>query len=600
MIEKMRKYSYLIYHREYEDFLRTVQDVGVVHIAERVNPREAKDLQDLQGERVELANLSRRLRGMVSSTPLSEGTESDIEPLAGDVASAVAALARYDELQAELRAQREQAQALAPWGDYDLSLVERLRSAGYRLGYYTMNAQAFTDEYAEQNDAVAVSRAGMVQYFVRVEAEGSASAPDAERHTAPERIVAEVEQECTATTIELSRLMTSIDRAIPQWLTAIDEHDRALATQYSFGAARLQAVPQASDTLVFLEGWVPERRAEEMEQALGSTGFYYRQSEIEDEDNVPIALRNGSFSRLFEPITRMFSLPNYSEIDQTVLFAPFFMLFFGLCLGDAGYGLILLIAATYFRFRAKEGEDTSIHRLLQWLGGAAFVVGMATGSLFGVTLGYAMDKEYLFSQDNLMIFSVIIGLVQILFAKGVAAYKTKVQRGIKYALAPMAWLIILLGLIAMYGLPAADIALPQSVEYILYGIVGVSVLVAFLYNTPGKNPLLNVGSGLWTAYNVASGMLGDTLSYIRLFAIGLTGAILGGVFNTLAIEQTEGLNIFIRIPVVLIILLAGHGINIAIALIGAFVHPLRLTFVEYYKNSEFEGGGKPYNPLSKE
>lgn len=98
---------------------------------------------------------------------------------------------------------------------------------------------------------------------------------------------------------------------------------------------------------------------------------------------------------------------------------------------------------------------------------------------------------------------------------------------------------------------------------------------------------------------MASGLLGDTLSYIRLFAIGLTGSILGGVFNTLAITMTDGMNIFARIICMLLILLSGHAINIALCTISSLVHPLRLIFVEYYKNSEFEGGGKAYDPFRK-
>ena len=95
---------------------------------------------------------------------------------------------------------------------------------------------------------------------------------------------------------------------------------------------------------------------------------------------------------------------------------------------------------------------------------------------------------------------------------------------------------------------------------------------------------------------MASGLLGDTLSYIRLFAIGLTGAILGGVFNQLAVDMTEGMNIVLRAVCMLLILLVGHAINIGLCTI---VHPLRLIFVEYYKNAEFEGGGKEYRPFKK-
>ena len=148
--------------------------------------------------------------------------------------------------------------------------------------------------------------------------------------------------------------------------------------------------------------------------------------------------------------------------------------------------------------------------------------------------------------------------------------------------------------------------LPEPVTYILYGVAGLSVLVAFLYNSPGKNPFFNIGAGLWKSYETASGLLGDSLSYIRLFAIGLTGGILGSVFNQLAMSclPASGSGASVGSYVVgwilaLIILVFGHGINFGIAMIGAFVHPLRLTFVEYYKNSEFEGGGKPYTPFKR-
>ena len=196
-----------------------------------------------------------------------------------------------------------------------------------------------------------------------------------------------------------------------------------------------------------------------------------------------------------------------------------------------------------------------------------------------------------------MILSVIVGLLQILFGKGVAAYKIKIQKGTKYSIAPFAWIVFLIGIGLMLGIPYMGVALPEVVKYVIYGVVGISTLIILFYNSPGKNPFLNVASALWKTYETASGLLGDTLSYIRLFAIGLTGAVLGGVFNSLAVEQTASLPIAFRFPLMLVILLAGHSINIALAIIGALVHPIRLTFVEYYKNSEFEGGGVAYDPL---
>lgn len=108
---------------------------------------------------------------------------------------------------------------------------------------------------------------------------------------------------------------------------------------------------------------------------------------------------------------------------------------------------------------------------------------------------------------------------------------------------------------------------------------------------------MNFGTGLWNTYGMATGLLGDLLSYIRLFALGLTGGVLGGVFNELATTMTSSMDWWIRWLPMMIILLLGHGINFALCMISSFVHPMRLTFVEFFKNAEFEGGGKAYNPF---
>ena len=110
---------------------------------------------------------------------------------------------------------------------------------------------------------------------------------------------------------------------------------------------------------------------------------------------------------------------------------------------------------------------------------------------------------------------------------------------------------------------------------------------------------LNLGGGLWATYGMATGLLGDLLSYIRLFALGLTGGVLGGVFNSLAYDLTSSIPWFVRWVPMVLILLAGHGITFALSMISAFVHPMRLTFVEFFKNADFEGGGKAYTPFRK-
>jgi len=184
--------------------------------------------------------------------------------------------------------------------------------------------------------------------------------------------------------------------------------------------------------------------------------------------------------------------------------------------------------------------------------------------------------------------------------KGCKAWK---NYGFGYAIGTFSWVLALLSLIALYGLPACGVTLPQVLQYVLMGVICISVIGIFLYNNPSayKNPvtgpLMNIGGGVWSTYNMATGLLGDLLSYIRLFALGLTGGVLGGVFNSLALDLTSSMPWYVRWLPMVLILLAGHGITFALSMISAFVHPMRLTFVEFFKNADFEGGGKEYTPF---
>ena len=607
MIQPMSKYAFLVFHRDYEAVLHQLRELGVLHIQERRDTREVEELQQIQQERGEIKTLLRQLR------PFAEGQDPELHPRLRQRAEGqelVRELRGLLELrgqkQQELGALRAEASEVALWGDFSPERLEQLDSAGYQLEFYSMPLARYTEDFEAGHDVLPIAEQAGRKYFVLLRRAGdAASLAEADRLARPARSVAQVEELIAQRREELETLERSITIETPSHLAELEQYDRLLENELSFGKAQLQAERLADERLYLLEGFVPTEQAAAFEQELAKTGCYFKQIDFDPTtERVPIQLKNNSFARSFEFITQLFSLPNYGEIDQTVLIAPFFMLFFGMCFGDAGYGLILLLASTYFRLRNK-GGDNSLLSLGQWLGGGAFVVGLVLGSIFGMELPWARDKDYLFNQNNMMVIAVVIGLIQVFFGKLVGAYKTSRQQGWRYALSGYAWVLLLIGLGLIYLLPKLEVTLPLWLQYGLYGVVGLSILVAFLYNSPGKNPLINIGSGLWTSYNNASGLLGDALSYIRLFAIGLTGSILGSVFNQLAMscipsgaDASIG-GIVIGWVMALFILAFGHTINFGIALIGAFVHPLRLTFVEYYKNSEFEGGGRPYAPLKR-
>ena len=139
----------------------------------------------------------------------------------------------------------------------------------------------------------------------------------------------------------------------------------------------------------------------------------------------------------------------------------------------------------------------------------------------------------------------------------------------------------------------------RNISYVaMFSALGGVLML--LLNNPKRNPLINLGAGLWDLYNNLTGLLSDVLSYIRLFAIGLSGGVLALVFNTLASGFVpEGANIVVRLLIMIPILLIGHGINLFMSTISSFVHPLRLTFVEFFKNAGFEMAPRNFDPIRK-
>ena len=605
MIVKMSKYAFMVYHREYDAFLTTLRALGVVHVKETNSVLDNAELQALLAERKQVSTAIRYCKNLNSQTKevtvaLARGlTKAEGLKLVGK-------LEEMQEKQAQLQAAKVSLEKdiayMDIWGEFSYANIRRLKKAGFDVTFFSCPTSKYEPKWGEEYNAFLVNNFQSVTYFVTVTKTGTPIDIDAERPKMPDRGLAKLHLAMEQLLDNIKVLNNQLKEYAAEQYNTLVELEKNIQNEFNLSNTLVQTDREAGDKLMLLEGFVPTEEAPAMEVALEKEGYYFQELDIQDGDRVPIKLKNNKFNRLYEPITKMFSLPNYTEFDPTPLFAPFFMLFFGLCFGDGGYGLLVLLACSFFK-RKVNPDFKPYLTLFQYLGLAAIIVGTCTGSFFGIALAdvpaLSKVKDYFVSSDNLMTFSIVIGLVQIIFGKTVAAFKMKAQKGVKYSIAPFAWVFVITALALAFGLPMLNLQLPETVKTVFIGIAVIGLVVAYLYNSPGKNIFLNFGTGLWNTYNMASGLLGDTLSYIRLFAIGLTGAILGGVFNQLAVDMTEGMNIVLRAVCMLLILLVGHAINIGLCTISSLVHPLRLIFVEYYKNAEFEGGGKEYRPFKK-
>jgi V/A-type H+-transporting ATPase subunit I len=593
----MIKYTFVAYHRDMSDFLQRLQELGVVDVSRRnAEPGEAEISLLQQLDRYAAAE---KLLHQVAET--EKITHSTAAPYsASELLNEVENLrSEQQQLEAKQKKAEKDAEALRPWGEFSVETVKQLSEQGVQLRFFTCGKkqlnQAWKNDYALQ----IVGETATELYFVA--AQHSSDEPfvlnGAQEQKMPTFSYKNKENEAT----EIGERMAQIGMRLKELAvlrSAFKPAKASLLNELQLHMAQGNTTAEADSTLAILNGFCPVTKHEELTQFLAEQEIVYFASEATTEDDAPVLLKNSKFAKLFEPITSLFALPNYQELDLTPLFAPFFMMFFGFCLGDAGYGVLILLISLFVKRKVPQAAR-GIVTLAQYMGLATVIFGALTGTFFGVALVEveAMKgvRSFFLNQDKLMLLSLALGFVQIIFGMGVKAVNIAVQKGVKHALAQVASLLLTISGAAYFGLPMMDIAVSGTLSYALLGTLGASAAVFFFYNTPGKNPLLNLGTGLWNFYGLASGLLGDMLSYIRLFALGLTGGILGGVFNSLALDV--GQNGIGGIIGMVLIMLVGHGLNIMLSILGAIVHPLRLTFVEFYKNAGFEGGGREYKPL---
>ena len=605
MITKMKKLTFLVYHKEYEEFLNSLRELGVVHIVEK--QQGAADNTELQ-ENIRLFN---RLAATLKLLQNQKHEKNAVIATEGGTATrGMQVLDEVDALQTEhgklsqqLQSYAKEKEVLDVWGNFEPTGIQKLKDAGYIIGFYSCSEGNYKEEWETEYNTMIVNRISSKVFFVTVTKAGQEVDLDVEQAKLPAYSLSRLEAlyDTTEQAIEGNekKLVALSETDIPSLKAALKE----LQSQIEFSKVVLSSEQTAGDKLMLIEGWAPAYSKVEIEAYLNDAHVYYEITDPMPGDNVPIRLNNKGFFAWFEPICKLYMLPKYNELDLTPFFAPFFMVFFGLCLGDSGYGLFLFLGATAYRLLAKKVTPSmkSIISLIQVLSASTFFCGLLTGTFFGANI-YDLDwpivqrlkHAVLMDNNDMFRLSLILGVIQILFGMVLKAVNQTIQFGFKYAIATIGWIILLVSTAVSALFSSSELLSMGGTAYKV--VLCISSAMIFLFNTPGKNIFMNIGLGLWDSYNMVTGLLGDVLSYVRLFALGLSGGILAGVFNSLAVGMSPD-NVIAGPIVMVLIFVIGHAINMFMNVLGAMVHPMRLTFVEFFKNSGYEGGGKEYKPF---
>ena len=611
MISKMNKVTLLIYHKEYEAFLERLRSVGVLHIEERksgaVENPEVQELLALSGR---YTRAIKRLEGLAvkDTLPAMQGVDADI--LVENVENI---LSEIEQLKTALQVVDKDVATITPWGDFDFSLLDKLSAAGYKVNFFITTPRDFKEEWCELYNAIVVGTFSSKLYFVTVTCADATLDIDAEVAKMPTASLSALRAEACSIGEEIEAKEAQLKEFAKKNLATIIAGQALLTKKMEFSDVVFSGEKVTGDKLLLLQGWVPEDDKAALVNMLEKDSVFYEISKPKRGDNVPVKFKNNAFTRMYEVLTKMYGMPSGTDFDPTPIVAPFFSLFFAFCMGDAGYGLILVLLG--FLFKKKLGKDMAgMMNLVITLGIFTTVIGAVLGTFFGMSL---LDsnipqeiKNFIISgnmelfgstYDKQMILALAIGVVHISIAMTVKAINSTVFFGIKESLSLWGWWLVVVGGTVLGTLSFLSVIPAEVSKWALIAVGGLGAVGIYLLNSFKRNVFLNIGAGLWDTYNMASGLLGDILSYIRLFALGLAGGMLGQTFNSLALMLVEGQEgvgaVFGWVGFGLIIIL-GHTLNIAMSCLSAFVHPLRLTFVEYFKNAGYDGKGVEYKPFN--
>lgn len=610
MITRMKKLTFLVYHKEYEAFLEQIRELGVVHIVEKQCGEMDEELQQVVRKQNLCKNVLQSMYLLADKQPeerVHKGQTAD-----GLIQQYEALKERIQTLGQQLPAIDKEISQMEVWGDFDWKAVRRLEQSGWYLQFYACSEKDYNETWEQENGAVVIADSGSQRYFVTV------TPVPVTLEIEPLRMPALSLSELQRKKVETEEALQRADEELKQFSRAnyrtLEACSRQVRSDVDLLKVKLSSEQVAEGTVVLLEGWVPVENEGELEKYLDSNGIYYEARNATREDDVPVKFKNNAFTRMYEVLTKMYGMPSFTDFDPTPIVAPFFSLFFAFCMGDAGYGLILILLG--FLLKKKLGKEMAgMMNLVITLGIFTTVFGAVLGTFFGISL---IDSELpqtlknfiiagkveLFGStyDKQMILALGIGVVHISLAMTVKAINSTVFYGFKESLSAWGWWLLIVGGVTVGTLSFLSVIPAEVSKWAFIAVAGIGAIGIYLLNNLHRNVLVNIGSGLWDTYNMASGLLGDTLSYIRLFALGLAGGMLGQTFNNLALMVVDGREgvaaVFGWIGFGLIILV-GHTLNIAMSCLSAFVHPLRLTFVEYFKNAGYQGKGLEYKPFKK-
>ena len=579
----MHKVTFLGLKDQKESFIKRLQEVGITHL---ILPREGAEPYDVSRELQRVAEVRKFLARRAPKQPGSQGSAD----YAAIVAKRESLGQEEARLSSDLTALKKDRAVLEPWGEFAVADLERLRAQGLVVQFFRVSPRLMPNlPLAEVCHQVIRETEGEVA-FVTLGREPLSLGLLPER--LPDRSLAQTEDLIAEKDARLAEI-TGEYTVLAEKLSALQRAEAELTDEVEYRRALLNSPSELDDRLFVVKCWSPVDDQTLAKQIGGGFVLFHFSEEAQEGDRVPVLLSNKAAFAPGEDLVNVYSTPNISDFDPSGIVLYCFVIFYGMIIGDAGYGVVLTALTVWLHKKFKEPTPLvkRMIRLSYLLGLSTIIFGVISASYFGIALaaGNPLNKVMLLDlgskegQSKVMLVSIIMGMIHISLALAIKLYRTRDWTALGWIIAIWSGYVLLDSKMVQHtDNPVA--------QWIL--IAGLALVVLFTSNN--KNPIVRILAGLNGVLGIIQ-LFADVLSYMRLFALGLATMYMCQTFNMLG-EMTYNAVPYVGAVFAALVLVGGHAINIVLGIMGGVVHGLRLNFLEWYRWC-FEGDGLPFKPF---
>ncbi|MCB1114555.1 MAG: V-type ATP synthase subunit I [Chlamydiia bacterium] len=621
----VKKFLFAAVSDEKETFFKGAQKLGVIEFIDV----EGKGKLDTPKEISDITQAIKVLRGQEPMTQIELDSIGDADRITNEVLELKAKHAKEEE---KLRVLSLDLQRVQPFGDFSFEELKEIEKEGKRQAQFFCSKRGIKENLPDYPGLIYVASDEDLDYFFSLSEKPVQY--DQMIEIKIDKTSGELKQEIEEAS-RRERKLEAVLKGYAKYYQFLHEGLKYHLNRYHLThAAGLAQLPE--EGLFVVEGWVPENKIEEVAAYANDNGVFMDEVATEANDRIPTYLENEGWGKVGEDLVGIYDTPSDTDKDPSLWVLLCFGIFFAFIVADGGYGLVYLLACAYFwwKFPKVEGLKRRILSLATFLSACCVIWGLLISSFFGVTLGIdnpirkyspltfmvekkaqwvmqndpktfkewsqkfpeiknAADGEALIREGKALLSSLADGaLLELALFFGVIHIILGMIRYLKYNKAFLGWILFLIGSYLYFpyylGVPSLlnygfGIPLKEGGELglqLIYIGITLAIVIAVI-----RDKLLGLTEGM----NLIQ-IFSDVLSYLRLYALGLAGGIVGGVVN----DAAAGLPMLFAILLALI----GHGVNMALGIMGGVIHGLRLNFLEWYHYS-FEGGGKKFKALDK-